>query len=152
MTDHEGPDHGGHDHGGHDHGEHDHGEAEREAALHGILDRYAAAWGAGDLESILAAWHTPCATYADGVQAPVADEDAKRRHFGGLLERYRAAGVTGPEMTGFDVVDLGRNSALVTVRWTSRRADGTTAADYLDSYHFGRVGEAWKILDDTVHD
>jgi len=114
--------------------------------------RYAAAWDAYDLEAILDAYHTPCAIYKDGVQIANPDEATKRRYFGDLLERYRGAGVVGSEMSGFSVHDLGHNSALITVRWTSRRADRSVASDYLDSYHLGRIGEAWKILDDTVHD
>jgi len=138
----------GHEHH-HDH-EHDHGSEDE--AFRELMLRYAAAWDAGDLETILSLYHTPCAIYMDGAQTVLADEAAKRRHFSGLLERFKAAELVGPEMAEFEVHDLGHNSALVTVRWVSRRGDASISSDYLDSYHFGRVGEAWKILDDTVHD
>lgn len=130
----------------------DHSVAAGEAVFRDFMLRYAAAWDAYDLEAILDAYHTPCAIYKDGVQIANPDEVTKRRYFGDLLDRYRGSGVVGSEMSGFSVHDLGHNSALVTVRWTSRRADRSVASDYLDSYHFGRIGEAWKILDDTVHD
>jgi ketosteroid isomerase-like protein len=139
----------GHDHD-HDHG-HGHG-ADDEATFRELMLRYAAAWDAGDLETILSLYHTPCAIYMDGAQTILADEPTKRRHFADLLERFRAAGLVGPELAEFEVQDLGRNSALVTARWVSRRGDGSISSDYLDSYHFGRLGETWKILDDTVHD
>jgi hypothetical protein len=135
----------------HDH-DHDHIHGGDEATFHEILHRYAAAWDADDLETILDTYHTPCAIYKDGVLEAIPDEATKRRHFGELLERYRAGGLVGTEMADFSFLDLGHNSALVTVRWTSQRADGRVASDYLDSYHFGRIDGAWKILDDTVHD
>ena len=139
----------------HDEHEHEHEhfhDADDEATFHEILHRYAAAWDSGDLETILDAYHTPCAIYMDGALESMPDEAAKRRHFAGLLERYRAGDTARMEMADLALQELGHNSALVTVHWTSQRADGTAAADYLDSYHFGRIGGDWKILGDTVHD
>ncbi|MGH2407963.1 MAG: hypothetical protein ACRDF7_07805, partial [Candidatus Limnocylindrales bacterium] len=99
----------------HDEHEHEHAhDADDEATFHEILHRYATAWDAGDLESILDTYHTPCAIYKDGALETLADEATKRHHFAELLERYRAGGVVGTEMADLGLQELGHNSALVT--------------------------------------
>jgi hypothetical protein len=47
---------------------------------------------------------------------------------------------------------LGRDAAMVTVRWICRRPDGSTIWEFLDSSPAGPEQDRWRILGDVVHE
>jgi hypothetical protein len=114
---------------------------------------YMDAWNQADLDRICDAYHVPALIYKRGRVVAIPDEAAKRTYFGELLGRTR------PELEGgarwerptCRATSLGRDSAMVTVRWILRRHDGSVLEDYLDSYHLIRIAGRWAFLGDTVH-
>ena len=47
---------------------------------------------------------------------------------------------------------LGRDGALVGVRWTCRRPDGSIIWEFPDSYLLAAEGGRWWIVGDVVHE
>jgi hypothetical protein len=46
---------------------------------------------------------------------------------------------------------LGRDAALITVRWLAHRPDQSILWDFLDSYMVASEDGRWRILGDVVH-
>lgn len=113
---------------------------------------YMDAWNRADLDRICDAYHVPAFIYRRGRVEAIPDEGAKRRYFGELLGGTRAELEGGAqwERPFYEATPLGRDSALVTVRWVFRRRDGAVLEDYLDSYHLVRLDRRWAFLGDTV--
>jgi hypothetical protein len=49
-----------------------------------------------------------------------------------------------------EMYPLGRDAALITVRWLARRPDQSILWDFLDSYMVGIEEDRWRILGDVV--
>ena len=113
---------------------------------------YGRAFDNYDLQSILDYYYTPCFIFKAGKVYANVTEEAKQRYFQDLLKDYRRQQVTQAEIPHFEVKILGDNSALVTVEWVCRRADGSVVFDFWDSYFLIHIDGRWRILGDTVHD
>jgi hypothetical protein len=46
---------------------------------------------------------------------------------------------------------LGRDAAMITVRWIAHRPDRSVLWDFLDSYLVAIEDGRWRILGDVVH-
>jgi hypothetical protein len=60
----------------------------------------------------------------------------------------------GPHTWAFAELDprpMGRDAAMVTVRWVCRRLDGSTIWEFLDSHLLAPDQGQWRILGDVVH-
>jgi ketosteroid isomerase-like protein len=117
-----------------------------------LIKQYGQAWDAYDLQTILNFYHTPCFIYKSQTLFANLTEEVKARYFTELLESYRQQAYAKAETPHIEVKLMGQDSALVTVEWLCKRADGTIAFDFWDTYHFIRVDATWKILGDTVYD
>lgn len=117
-----------------------------------FIAAYGRAWDNNDLQTILDYYHTPCFIFKGGRLYDNASAETKRRYFEDILADYRQQQAIRAEIPHFEVKTLGDNSALITVRWFGKRADGVVAFDYLDSYLLIRLDGQWKILGDTVYD
>ena len=127
-------------------------KAPREQVLRAFLDRYCEAWNRDDLDGILEAYHVPSFTYKDGTLHAFLDAESRRDYVATFIELNRKEGPATWEILTFTVTDLGRNSALVTVRWAFRRPNGSVVWDFVDSYHLCRLDGRWKFLVRTLHD
>jgi NTF2-like protein (DUF6841) len=117
-----------------------------------MIKRYGQAWDHYDLQTILSYYHTPCFIYKSQMLFANLTEEVKIRYFTDLLDNYRQQGYDKAETPNIEIQLLGTDSALVTVEWLCKRANGTIAFDFWDTYHFIRVNDSWKILGDTVYD
>jgi hypothetical protein len=117
-----------------------------------FIKEYGRAWDNYDLQTILRFYYTPCFIFKSGTVFANVTEEIKLRYFRDLLEAYRQQGYAIAEVLHSEVKLLGQDSALVTVEWVCKRADGTVAFDFWDSYHLIHINSEWKILGDTVYD
>ena len=117
-----------------------------------LIKVYGQAFDAYDLQTILNYYHTPCFIYKSQTLHANLTEEVKVRYFTDLLDDYRQAAYAKAETPHIEVQRMGEDSALVTVEWLCKRADGTIAFDFWDTYHFIHINGAWKILGDTVYD
>jgi catechol 2,3-dioxygenase-like lactoylglutathione lyase family enzyme len=120
--------------------------------LAGFMDAYTRAWNARDLDAIVAAYATPCFVVKGGQVLRHEDEAAKARYFGDLLAGDRREGPHTWSIGHLERRPLGSDAAVVTVRWRSRRPDGTTVWEFLDSHLLASEQGRWRILGDVVHD
>jgi hypothetical protein len=123
-------------------------DAPREHALRTFMDSYCEAWNREDLD----AYHAPSFTYKYGMLHAFVDAESRRKYVAGFIEVNRQEGPATWEIAGFAVIDLGRNSSLVTTRWAFRRPDGSVVWDFVDSYNLCRFDGRWKFLVRTLHD
>jgi hypothetical protein len=117
-----------------------------------LMSEYGGAFDAYDLESILDHYSSPCFILKDGKVNFLAETISKRAYFTDLLGSLRAAEIHHSEMPSLTVNPLGGSAAVVTVRWVSKKEDGSVVWDFLDSYFVVRVGSEWKFLGDAVHE
>ena len=112
------------------------------------------AWNQADVGSIVASYQTPCFVFKSGRLLLHVDEMSKARYFAGLVDGTRTELSMGARWhrRHFRAERLGQSSALVTVRGTFERPDGTALEDYFDSYLLELVDGSWGFLGDTVHD
>lgn len=106
---------------------------------------------AGDLDLIVGAYATPCFVVKGGQVLRHQDEAAKRGYFADLLAGNRREGPHTWSIAELDARPLGRDAAMVTVRWVCRRPDGSTIWDFVDSYLVAFEQGRWRILGDVVH-
>ena len=117
-----------------------------------LIKRYGQAWDEYDLQTILNYYHTLCFIYKNKTLFTNLTQAIKVRYFTDLLESYRQQSYAKAETPHIEVHMLGSDSALVTVEWLCKRADGSIVFDYWDTYHFIYINDTWKILGDTVYD
>jgi hypothetical protein len=116
-----------------------------------FVTSYTQAWNTGDLDGIVGAYATPCLVVTGGQVLRQEDDRAKHRYFGDLLAGNRRQGPHRWSVAELDPRPLGRDAALVTVRWTCR-PDGSTTWELLDSYLLAAEDGRGRILGDVVHD
>lgn len=121
------------------------------AELAQFMGSYAEAWNRGDLDLIVGAYATPCFVVKGGQVLRHQDEAAKRGYFADLLAGNRREGPHTWSIAELDARPLGRDAAMVTVRWVCRRPDGSTIWDFVDSYLVAFEQGRWRILSDVVH-
>jgi hypothetical protein len=93
-----------------------------------FIKRYGQAWDNYDLQTILHLYHTPCFIYKSGKLFANLTEEDKLRYFQELLQSYRQQDYAKAEIPHCEIKALGPDSALVTVEWVCRRADGGISA------------------------
>jgi ketosteroid isomerase-like protein len=113
---------------------------------------YAERYMASDVDAISAVYEAPLLAVRDGRAIHLADRAAVREHLGELMTAYAASGAARADIAELDVVDMGRSSAIATVHWHVRGADGAMVKDFQTTYHLLREGESWRILSYTNHD
>jgi hypothetical protein len=91
------------------------------------------------------------ASYTEAWNTGDLDRAAKHRYFAELLAGNRRQGPHTWSIADLDPLPLGRDAAMVTVRWVCRRPDGSTIWEFLDSYLLAPEQGGWRILGDVVH-
>lgn len=114
--------------------------------------RYSERYMASDVDAISALYEAPLLALRDGKAIHLADRAAVDGHLAELMAAYAASGATRADIARLDVTDLGRSSALATVRWHVRDAEGALVKDFRTTYHLLRADGSWRILSYTNHD
>jgi hypothetical protein len=114
--------------------------------------RYAEQYMASDVDAISAVYEAPLLAVREGRAIHLSDRAAVRDHLGELMAAYQNAGAAQADIADIDVKDLGKSSAMVTVRWRVLDGTGALVRDFHTTYHVLRVDGEWRILSYTNHD
>jgi len=88
---------------------------------------------------------------ADAV-APLVTEEAIRTNLTELLRYHERQGVGRASAAEIDVRLLGGHLAVVTVRWSIARSDGSQFWGFSNTYNLVDHGAGWKVLVSTTHE
>jgi ketosteroid isomerase-like protein len=113
---------------------------------------YAERYMALDADAVAGMCETPFLAVREGRAIHLADARAVRDHFAAHMDAYAIAGAARIDLADLTVRELGTSSALATVRWHARAADGSLLREFSTSYHLLRAGDSWRILSYTNHD
>lgn len=121
--------------------------------IRSFFAHYAERYMAFDVDAVAALYEAPFLAVREGRPIHLPDAEAVRQHLVGLMAAYRDAGAAEAAIADLHSVSLGRSSALVTVRWHARAADGSLLRDFFTSYQLLRSGDgSWLILGYVYHD
>ena len=107
---------------------------------------------ASDVDAIGALYEAPLLALRDGEVIHLPDRAAVREHLTELMAAYARSGAARADIVELDVTGLGRSSALATVHWHVRAADGAIVKDFRTTYHLVSTDGGWRILSYTNHD
>jgi hypothetical protein len=108
---------------------------------------------ASDVDAISGVYEAPLLAVRDGVAIHLPDRDAVEAHLAELMSAYTASGAARADIGALEVTALGASSALATVQWQVRDAEGELLKDFRTTYQLLRTGdEGWRILAYTNHD
>ena len=113
---------------------------------------FAAAFAQFDGTLIAQRYASPyLALNAAGQLSQFADPSQIGAYFQQWLDRYRKQGCHGCAFADLQVVPLGRDSMLASVSWLLRRADGSVALNWRESYTLTRQQRLWRIFASIDH-
>lgn len=127
-----------------------------DAALDGeirdFFKRYNDAFLAIDGNRIAALYYMPTLTMrGDGSIHCLQSREELARFFQGVADGYYRDGWRGGDFKDLQVTPIGGRSALATLGWEMRRADGSLIREWRQSYNLVRIGSGWQILVSTFH-
>ena len=112
-----------------------------------FFEGYRDAFARLDGHAVAALWQAP-AGIADSLGPAgsarfthYADEAALLANMVALCEVYRGSGFAAAEFSVLEHADLGANHSFANVRWTLRRADGSTLQSFRTAYQLARGPE-----------
>lgn len=117
-----------------------------------FFSAYAEKYMASDVDSISALYEAPLTAVREGRVIHLSDRTAVRDHLAELMAAYQDAGAVRADIAQIDEMNLGKSSAVVTVRWHVHDATGSLLRDFRTTYHLIRADGAWRILSYTNHD
>ena len=118
-----------------------------------FFERYAQRYMAFDVDTVTGMYEKPFLAVREGRPIHLTDDDAVREHLSGLMAAYRDAGAAEAAIADLQVTRLGRTSALATVQWQARAADGSVLREFATSYQLLDDGAGgWRILAYVYHD
>jgi hypothetical protein len=123
--------------------------------LRTLIERYRVAWEriireTGNVDEVNQFFHLPCIFVgADGSPSLFRTaEDISAFHCP-RLESFRKGGVKKSKAMDFEVIELGTQSALVSVTWEQCREDDSIERTWRHSYNVVKTDVGWKILVST---
>jgi hypothetical protein len=118
-----------------------------------FFQKYAAAFDTLDGDRIAPLYHLPTVTMrGDGSIHCLQSRADLAKFFQSVADLYQREGASPPGMfKNLQVQPLGRLSALATLEWVLRRADGSTIREWRQSYNLVRGAGGWQILVSTFH-
>ena len=120
--------------------------------IRGFFENYAKAFDSIDGNRIAALYYVPTVTMrGDGSIHCLQSRDDLARFFQGVADTYYRDGYRSGSFTNLQVVPIGGRSALATMDWELRRADGSVIREWRQSYNVVRVSDGWQILLSTFH-
>jgi len=120
--------------------------------LDDFFAHYAERYMASDVEAVGALYEAPLVALRDGRAIHLPDRAAVDEHLGEVMAAYARSGAARADVAELDVVPLGHSSAMATVHWLVRDADGSVLKDFRTTYHLIRAEGSWRILSYTNHD
>jgi ketosteroid isomerase-like protein len=127
--------------------------AELTEEIRAFLQQYAAAFDTLDGDRIAPLYHLPTLTLrGDGSIHCLQSRADLAKFFQMVADLYDREGASPPGMfKDLQVHAMGSRSALATVVWVLRRADGSTIREWRQSYNLVRGAAGWQILVSTFH-
>ena len=120
--------------------------------IRGFFENYAKAFDSIDGNRIAALYYMPTVTMrGDGSIHCLQSRDDLGRFFQRVADTYYRDGYRSGSFTNLQVVPIGGRSALATMDWELRRADGSVLRQWRQSYNVVRVPNGWQILVSTFH-
>ena len=120
--------------------------------IRGFFENYAKAFESIDGNRIAALYHVPTVTMrGDGSIHCLQSREDLARFFQGVADTYYRDGYRSGSFANLQVVVIGSRSALATMDWELRRADGSVIREWRQSYNVVRVPDGWQILVSTFH-
>lgn len=113
---------------------------------------YSERYMAADVDAVSAMYEAPMLAVRDGRPIHLADRAAVREHLSEVMGAYARSGAARADVAALEVEPLGASSAVATVNWHVRSADGTVIKDFHTTYHLLRMDGGWRILTYTNHD
>ncbi|WP_426608669.1 hypothetical protein [Bradyrhizobium sp. McL0616] len=123
-----------------------------ELEMSDFLNRYNETFATYDGEQIAGFYSVPTITMrGDGSIHCFQSREEIARFFQGVADIYKGEGTKGATIHDLVAEPIGERSALVTLTWKNRRADGSVARQWRQSYNVVRFAEGWRILAATFH-
>ena len=120
--------------------------------IRSFFENYAKAFDSIDGKRIAALYYMPTVTMrGDGSIHCLQSRDDLARFFQGVADTCYRDGYRSGSFTNLQVVPIGVRSALATMDWELRRADGSVLREWRQSYNAVRVPDGWQILVSTFH-
>ena len=99
-----------------------------------FFETYAAHYTAYDAEAITAMCEVPFLVVREGRAIHLGDREDVRRHVSALMDAYRNAGAAQATIAELQITQLGRTSAIATIRWNALSDDGGILRELTTSY------------------
>jgi hypothetical protein len=119
--------------------------------LNEFFDAYLDAWPRGAL-AIAEFYAEPSISARGGMLKAQPSRSDLAALFELVDKEYRSKGYDRGERRSFDYKPLGTGSALVTICWAYKRANGETIWETTFSYNVIKQSAGWKIYVQTMHD
>jgi hypothetical protein len=118
-----------------------------------FFERYRTDWtGTRDGGRVSRFYGEPCLTLrADGSFHVLSTGDEVATFFQQVIDTYLELGMDDFAIHDFTALPLGSRSALVTLDWDARKADGTQIRRWRQSYNLIEMAGGWKIALSTFH-
>jgi ketosteroid isomerase-like protein len=117
-----------------------------------FFEQYSKAFESIDGKRIATLYYTPTVTMrGDGSVHCLQSREELARFFQGVADTYYRDGYRSGSFKNLEVVPIGGKSALATMQWQLRRADGSLIREWRQSYNVLRVPSGWQILVSTFH-
>jgi hypothetical protein len=118
-----------------------------------FIETYASAWKLPpDGEKIAEFYNAPCLTLrGDGSFLALQTRSEVRQYFQSIAETYERRGIAQPSFKDLTSHRIGSRSALATVTWIGRKADGTFVDEWCVSYSLIEFEGLWRIVLATTH-
>ncbi len=120
--------------------------------VRGFFEQYSKTFESIDGDRIAALYYTPTVTMrGDGSIHCLQSREELALFFQGVADTYRREGFQSGGFKNLQVTPIGEKSALATLDWEMRRADGSVIRGWRQSYNVVRVPGGWQILVATFH-
>jgi hypothetical protein len=117
-----------------------------------FFERYRNDFDKCDWDAFSSLFHEPFITVrGDGSVHLLQSRAATRQFFEMVSAGWRREGYSRCATANFEVMSLGKFSALVTFDWDLLRQDGSSLRNWRQSYQLIDVGDGWKVLASTFH-
>ncbi len=117
-----------------------------------FFKRYNETFLAIDGNRIAAFYCAPTLTMrGDGSIHCLQSREELARFFQNVADSYYRDGWRGGDFRNLQVTPIGARSALATMDWEMRRADGSLIREWRQSYNLVRIAGGWQILVSTFH-
>jgi ketosteroid isomerase-like protein len=119
--------------------------------IESLIQTYADRYSAHDAEGVAELCEAPFLAIREGVAIHMADHDAVREHFAGMMNAYRGQGATLWIPITIEAHQTGDFAVFATVRWNATDEDGEILRDTRTTYHLLGGDGGWRFLSYTNH-